>query len=87
MALTVRAVVGGAFAALVMTVANVYLGLRVGMTVSASIPAAVAVGIYLPLSLSVPILFGGIVQWLVTPTAGPRGQPGGLCVLRVDGVP
>ncbi|MGB8657840.1 MAG: oligopeptide transporter, OPT family [Candidatus Zixiibacteriota bacterium] len=39
--MTVRAVVLGAFLAIVFGVANAYLGLKVGMTVSASIPAAV----------------------------------------------
>ncbi len=39
--MTVRAVVLGALLAIVFGVANAYLGLKVGMTVSASIPAAV----------------------------------------------
>jgi putative OPT family oligopeptide transporter len=38
---TLRAVLLGAFLAVVFGVANAYLGLKVGMTVSASIPAAV----------------------------------------------
>lgn len=39
--LTLRSVILGLFLSVVMAAANVYLGLRVGMTVSASIPAAV----------------------------------------------
>ena len=38
---TLRAIVVGSILALVFGVANAYLGLKVGMTVSASIPAAV----------------------------------------------
>ena len=39
--LTVRVVILGLLLAVVMGAANVYVGLRAGMTVSASIPAAV----------------------------------------------
>ncbi len=38
---TLRAVILGSILAIVFGVANAYLGLKVGMTVSASIPAAV----------------------------------------------
>lgn len=41
MEFTLRAIVLGAVLAVVLSAANVYLGLKVGMTVSASIPAAV----------------------------------------------
>ena len=39
--LTTRAIILGIFLGVVMTAANAYLGMKVGMTVSASIPAAV----------------------------------------------
>ena len=39
---TLKAVAAGVLLGVVFGAANVYLGLRVGMTVSASIPAAVA---------------------------------------------
>ena len=39
--LTPRAIILGIFLGVVMTAANAYLGMKVGMTVSASIPAAV----------------------------------------------
>ena len=45
--LTISSIVLGALIGILMTMANVYLGLYAGMTVSASIPAAVlAMGFY-----------------------------------------
>ncbi|MBL8779612.1 MAG: OPT/YSL family transporter, partial [Alphaproteobacteria bacterium] len=39
--LTIRACILGAIIAVVFTAANVYLGLKVGITIASSIPAAV----------------------------------------------
>ena len=50
--LTLRAVLLGAAICLVFTAANVYLGLKVGLTVASSIPAAV-------ISMAVLSLFSG----------------------------
>ncbi len=61
--LTLRAVIIGAILSVVMAAANVYLGLKAGMTVSASIPAAVmAMGILRLFSRKGTIYEANIVQ-------------------------
>ena len=61
--ITVRAVLLGIAIGCVMSMANVYLGLKVGMTVSASIPAAViSMGILRGLMRSGTVLENNIVQ-------------------------
>jgi len=68
--LSVRALVLGAVVAAVMGAANVYIGLKVGMTVCASIPAAV---------LSIAILRGllrggGVLEHNIVQTTGSAGE-------------
>ena len=68
--LTVTSVLMGIFLAVVFGAANAYLGLRVGMTVSASIPAAViAMGVIRVIMRKNSILESNIVQ-----TAGSAGE-------------
>ena len=68
--LTVTAIVMGIVLAVVFGAANAYLGLRVGMTVSASIPAAViSMGIIRMMLKKNSILESNIVQ-----TAGSAGE-------------
>ncbi|QQR90950.1 MAG: oligopeptide transporter, OPT family [Myxococcales bacterium] len=68
--LTVRAILLGLLLSAIMGAANVYLGLRVGMTVSASIPAAV-VGILL---LRVVFRGGTILEANQIQTAASAGE-------------
>ena len=68
--LTVRAVVLGAFLGILFALSSVYLGLKVGLTVSASIPIAVlAITIFRWLRLRSTILENNIVQ-----TTGSAGE-------------
>ncbi len=68
--ITVTSIVMGVILAVVFGAANAYLGLRVGMTVSASIPAAViAMGVIRVLMRKNSILESNIVQ-----TAGSAGE-------------
>ncbi len=68
--LTVTSVIMGIFLAVVFGAANAYLGLRVGMTVSASIPAAViAMGVIRVIMRKNSILESNIVQ-----TTGSAGE-------------
>lgn len=68
--LTVTSIAMGVLLAIVFGAANAYLGLRVGMTVSASIPAAViAMGVIRVLMRKNSILESNIVQ-----TAGSAGE-------------
>ncbi len=68
--LTVTAIIMGAILAVVFGAANAYLGLRVGMTVSASIPAAViAMGVIRIIMRKNSILESNIVQ-----TIGSAGE-------------
>ncbi|MBO5090202.1 MAG: oligopeptide transporter, OPT family [Clostridia bacterium] len=68
--LTVTSIIMGVLLAVVFGAANAYLGLRVGMTVSASIPAAViAMGVIRILMRRNSILESNIVQ-----TAGSAGE-------------
>ncbi|PCI33019.1 MAG: oligopeptide transporter, OPT family [Elusimicrobia bacterium] len=68
--LTPRAVALGALLAVVMAAANVYLGLKAGMTVSASIPAAVmSMGI-----LRMMTRKGGILESNLVQTAASAGE-------------
>ncbi len=68
--ITVASVVMGVFLAVVFGAANAYLGLRVGMTVSASIPAAViAMGVIRVIMKKNSILESNIVQ-----TIGSAGE-------------
>ena len=68
--LTVTSIVMGIFLAVVFGAANAYLGLRVGMTVSASIPAAViAMGVIRVIMRKNSILESNIVQ-----TTGSAGE-------------
>ena len=60
--LTVRAIALGGAITLVFTAANVYLGLRVGLTFATSIPAAVISMAVLRLFASSTILENNIVQ-------------------------
>src|SRR4028119_496861 len=60
--LTVRAILLGAVITLVFTAANVYLGLRVGLTFATSIPAAVISMAILRWFASSTILENNIVQ-------------------------
>ena len=68
--LTVTSIVIGILLAVIFGAANAYLGLRVGMTVSASIPAAViAMGVIRVLMRKNSILESNIVQ-----TIGSAGE-------------
>ena len=68
--ITVTSIIMGVLLAVVFGAANAYLGLRVGMTVSASIPAAViAMGVIRVLMRKNSILESNIVQ-----TAGSAGE-------------
>lgn len=68
--ITVASIVMGVFLAVVFGAANAYLGLRVGMTVSASIPAAViAMGVIRVVMRKNSILESNIVQ-----TVGSAGE-------------
>ena len=68
--LTVTSIIMGVILAVVFGAANAYLGLRVGMTVSASIPAAViAMGVIRVIMRKNSILESNIVQ-----TAGSAGE-------------
>ena len=68
--LTVTSIIMGALLAVVFGAANAYLGLRVGMTVSASIPAAViAMGVIRVIMRKNSILESNIVQ-----TVGSAGE-------------
>ncbi len=68
--LTITSIVMGVILAIVFGAANAYLGLRVGMTVSASIPAAViSMGVIRVLMRKNSILESNIVQ-----TAGSAGE-------------
>ena len=68
--LTVTAIIMGALLAIIFGAANAYLGLRVGMTVSASIPAAViAMGVIRIIMRKNSILESNIVQ-----TIGSAGE-------------
>ncbi len=68
--LTISSVIVGVLLAVVFGAANAYLGLRVGMTVSASIPAAViAMGVYRLILRRSSILESNIVQ-----TTGSAGE-------------
>ena len=68
--LTVTSIVMGALLAVIFGAANAYLGLRVGMTVSASIPAAViAMGVIRVIMRKNSILESNIVQ-----TIGSAGE-------------
>ena len=67
---TVTSIIMGVILAVVFGAANAYLGLRVGMTVSASIPAAViAMGVIRVLMKKNSILESNIVQ-----TVGSAGE-------------
>ena len=67
---TVSSILVGVILAVVFGAANAYLGLRVGMTVSASIPAAViGMGIYKVVSRKDTILESNMVQ-----TIGSAGE-------------
>lgn len=68
--LTVTSIVMGIILAVVFGAANAYLGLRVGMTISASIPAAVlAMGVIRVIMRKNSILESNIVQ-----TIGSAGE-------------
>ena len=68
--LTVTSIIMGIFLAVIFGAANAYLGLRVGMTVSASIPAAViAMGVIRVIMRKNSILESNIVQ-----TVGSAGE-------------
>lgn len=68
--ITVRSIIAGVFLAVVFGAANAYLGLRVGMTVSASIPAAViSMGIFRIVLRKKSLLESNIVQ-----TIGSAGE-------------
>lgn len=68
--LTVTSVIMGVLLAVIFGAANAYLGLRVGMTVSASIPAAViAMGVIRVIMRKNSILESNIVQ-----TVGSAGE-------------
>lgn len=66
---TLRAVVFGALVGIVFGAANAYLGLRVGLTVSASIPAAVMGVAFLRALRTGSILEGNVIQ-----TVGSAGE-------------
>ena len=68
--LTVTSIIMGVLLAIIFGAANAYLGLRVGMTVSASIPAAViAMGVIRVIMKKNSILESNIVQ-----TVGSAGE-------------
>ncbi len=68
--ITVRSIIVGVFLAVIFGAANAYLGLRVGMTVSASIPAAViSMGVFRVAFRKKSLLESNIVQ-----TIGSAGE-------------
>jgi putative OPT family oligopeptide transporter len=77
---TLFAVVVGLIGAVIMTAANMYLGLYAGMTVGASIPAAViAMGVYRALGKNDTILGSNIIQTMVS--AGSTVASGAIFTL------
>ena len=54
----------------VLIIIGIFIGIAVELLGIASLPFAI--GLYLPLSLSVPIMVGGLVAWVVTSTSKPE---------------
>ena len=78
--ITVLSIITGVVLAVVFGAANAYLGLRVGMTVSASIPASVvSMGVIRVLFKKDSILESNIVQTIVS--AGESVAAGAICTL------
>ena len=78
---TVVSVVMGALLAILFGGANAYLGLRVGMTVSASIPAAViSMGIYRKIMHRDSILENNMVQTIGSAGESWRPAPSSPCL-------
>src|ERR687894_455511 len=75
--LTIRSILLGGIITLVFTAANVYLGLKVGLTFATSIPAAVISMAVLRFFASSNILENNIVQ-TVASAAGALAALGGL---------
>ena len=75
--LSLRALILGAVIAIIFTAANVYLGLRVGITIASSIPAAV-------ISMGIFRLFntGTIRENNIVQTVASAG--GTLSITRID---
>ena len=68
--ITVTSIIMGMFLAVIFGAANAYLGLRVGMTVSASIPAAViAMGVIRVIMQKNSILESNVVQTIGSPVS------------------
>src|SRR5437764_6579406 len=89
--LTLRGLILGALITTVFTAANVYLGLKVGLTFASSIPAAVISMAILSAVKDSTILENNIVQ-TVAPAAGTRSAiifvPPGVVILgRATGFP
>ena len=76
--LTFRGVVLGGFITLLFTAANVYLGLKVGLTFATSIPAAVISMALLRIAGNSNILENNIVQTIAS-AAGTLAAIGILC--------
>src|ERR1700755_102882 len=71
--LTIRGLILGALLTTIFTAANVYLGLKVGLTFASSIPAAVISMAVLSAFRDTSILENNIVQ-TVAPSAGTRSS-------------
>src|SRR5688572_8160962 len=68
--MTVKAVAAGIFLALVFGAANAYLGMKAGMTISSTIPAAViALALF-----RLPAFRGGVLEQNITRTAASVGE-------------
>ena len=80
--LTVTSIVMGMLLAVIFGAANAYLGLRVGMTVSASIPAAViSMGVIRVIMKRNSILESNMVQTSVPPESLWQQEPSLQCRL------
>ena len=71
--LTLRSLLLGALITLAFTAANVYLGLKVGLTIASSIPAAVISMAVLRAVKDTSILEHNIVQTVASAAATPSG--------------
>ena len=77
--LTLRGVILGALITLIFTAANVYLGLKIGLTFATSIPAAVISMAVLRLFATGTILENNIVQTIASGVDGRRGEQKIVC--------
>jgi uncharacterized oligopeptide transporter (OPT) family protein len=79
--LTIRGLILGALITTIFTAANVYLGLKVGLTFASSIPAAV---ISMALSVGMAMLTGLIIAWAIAVPILTSMQPAAAGVELAD---